>query len=133
MPRKEFSPGFRLSHLDVLVLVVGLILSVALGVLTWWIGLAIGFVIAHFFLFCNLFRLSRGLELVWSGVLVVLAVGTVVLNIPGWLATFGISLCITTVVVILEMRKTSYHGIGWQWINPGLRDWWESQVRIHGP
>jgi hypothetical protein len=25
------------------------------------------------------------------------------------------------------MWKPSYHGVGWQWINPGLPTWWESR------
>ena len=29
-------------------------------------------------------------------------------------------------VVVLQMRKSSYHGIASQRINPGLRAWWEA-------
>jgi hypothetical protein len=29
-------------------------------------------------------------------------------------------------VVVLQMRKSSYHGIAWQRINPGLRAWWDA-------
>lgn len=39
----KFTPGFRVSTADVVVLVVGLVL-------------------AHFFLVCNLFRVSRSVE-----------------------------------------------------------------------
>jgi hypothetical protein len=31
-------------------------------------------------------------------------------------------------VVIVEMRKPSYHGVGWQRINPGLPAWWDARV-----
>jgi len=30
------------------------------------------------------------------------------------------------VVVVVQMRKPSYHGLGWQWINPELPNWWKS-------
>lgn len=85
------------------------------------------FVLAHFFLFCNVFRLARPLELVWAAVFVALAAGTLAIDIPGWPATAAISLCVTVVVIPLEMRKLSYHGVGWERINPGLRSWWESR------
>ena len=46
---------------------------------------------------------------------IILAIGTV--------ATIGL-----TMVVLVEVRKPSYHGLGWQWINPALPTWWESQL-----
>jgi hypothetical protein len=35
---------------------------------------------------------------------------------------------VTGIVVVVEMRKPSYHGVGWKWINPGLPAWWESRM-----
>jgi len=31
---------------------------------------------------------------------------------------------VTVAVVVVEMCKPSYHGVGWQRINPRLREWW---------
>jgi hypothetical protein len=125
MPNHQFCPGFRLSKLDVFVLIAG---TVAAGVATlfvWWVGYVIALVIGHFFLFCNVFRLARPLELAWAAVFVVLAGATVAVGWPGWLVTTLATLATTAIVVALEMRKPSYHGVLWQRINPGLKTWWE--------
>ena len=128
MTTRTFAPGFRISLLDMAVLAIGAIATVALAVQTWWWGFIVGFVLAHFFLFCNVFRMARSSELVWAAVFVVLAGGTIVQDVPGWGLTAAISLGVTVVVVILEMRKPSYHGIAWQRINPDLRKWREIHV-----
>ena len=128
MQLSKFAPGFRLSFIDCVVLIAGTIGTLALWPMTWWWGFVLGFVLVHFFLFCNVFRLTRPLELAWAGVFVSLAAATIALETPGWLTTVVISLCTTIFVVLVEMRKPSYHGIGWQKINPGLPVWWEAHT-----
>jgi hypothetical protein len=32
------------------------------------------------------------------------------------------------VLVVLEARKRSYHGVFWRWINPGLPAWWATHA-----
>jgi hypothetical protein len=124
--KHAFAPGFRLSALDVIILVVGVVTAFALVMVVWWGGFVVGFVVAHFFLFCNVVRMARFLELAWAGVFVALAAATVALDAPGWPVTATVSLVATVVVVVVQMRKPSYHGLGWQWINPGLPAWWET-------
>jgi len=124
--KHAFAPGFRLSALDVIILVVGVVTAFALVMVVWWGGFVVGFVVAHFFLFCNVVRMARLLELAWAGVFVALAAATVALDAPGWPVTATVSLVATVVVVVVQMRKPSYHGLGWQWINPGLPAWWET-------
>ncbi len=128
MQNHTFAPGFRLSGLDAIILVIGVVTALALATVVWWWGFVIGFVLGHFFLFCNVVRVARPLELAWAGVFVVLAAATVAAETPGWLVTASASLVVTAVVVVIEMRKPSYHGLGWQWINPGLPAWWESRM-----
>ncbi len=128
MPRMTFAPGVHLSATDVVVLVSGAIGAPLLWTITWWWGFVIGFVVAHFFVFCNVVRLSRSLEFVWGGTFATLAAATIAADFPGWPATGAISLGVTVLVVLIEMRKPSYHGIGWQKINPGLPAWWEAHV-----
>ncbi len=130
MPSPKFQPGFRLSPLDIGVLIGGTILAVVLWQQTWWIGFVVAFVVGHFFLFCNVVRMARPLELVWSAVFVALAGATVMADAPGWLITAAMSLVATVIVVIIEMRKPSYHGIGWRRINPSLPEWWEAHVSV---
>jgi len=124
----QFAPGPRLSALDVAVLVTAGVASVICAVLAGWIGLAIAFVVGYFFLFCNVFRVSRSLELLWSAVFILLVLGTSFFDRPGWLITIAAAAGTSVLVIAWEIRKPSYHGIGWQWINPGLRRWWQSHV-----
>jgi len=126
--KHDFAPGFQLSVLDVIILAVGLTAAFALATAVWWCGFVVGFVLGHFFLFCNVVRMARSLELAWAAVFVVLAVATVALGIPGWQVTVSVSLFTTVVVIVVQIRKPSYHGLGWRWINPELPNWWESRV-----
>lgn len=122
----SFAPGFRLSIVDCCVLAIGLPAAAYLWTLTWWWGFVPAFVLLHFFLFCNVFRIARALELIWGTIFVALAGATIALDVPGWPVTIPLTLLTTIIVIALEMRKPSYHGILWQRINPGLRAWWES-------
>jgi hypothetical protein len=126
MTEREFQPGFRLSAIDVVVLVLGGSGSVYAMTVDWWLGVAIAFVVLHFFLFCNVLRMSRPLELTWAGVFSVLAVATVSFELLSWPVVFAISLFFTAIVALIEIRRPSYHGTGWQMLNPRLPEWWQS-------
>ena len=114
--------------IDIAVLVCGAIAAVAFWPEAGWMGFIIAFVIGHFFLFCNVFRIARPLELAWSAVFVVLAAGTILTDTPGWPVTITVSLAVTVMAVVIAMRRPSYHGICWQWINPGLPVWWQAHI-----
>jgi hypothetical protein len=126
MPGQRFSPGFRLSLLDIGVLLVGALLAAFSATADRVIAFIIAFVLAHFFLFCNVFRVARPLELAWAAWFVLLAGATLIASIPGWFVAIPASLAATVAVIAFEMRKPSYHGVGWQRINPKLREWWEA-------
>jgi hypothetical protein len=128
MKQSTFAPGFRLSLADGFVLLGGVTAIIILSKIVLWWGFVLGFVLGHFFLFCNVVRMARPFELLWSGIFVVLAGATVVLGTPGWLVTALLSLVVTGIVVVVKIRKPSYHGVGWKWINPGLPAWWESRI-----
>ena len=96
------------------------------GIEPWW-GAMVAFVVGHFFLFCNVVRMARPYELAWTAVFVALACPTLLAEWPGWPATTAVALALTVVVVVLQMRRPSYHGVLWQRINPGLRAWWEQR------
>ena len=132
MKQAVFAPGFRFSVVDGIVLAGGTAAVIALSMYVWWWGFVPGFVLAHFFLFCNVVRMARPLELVWSGAFVVLTGTTLAFETPGWLVTAMGSLLVTAIVVVVEMRKPSYHGVGWQRINPGLPAWREARVADKG-
>lgn len=120
----RFAPGFRLSSLDIVVLVVGVVGATAMAAIVPWVAFVIAFVVGHFFLFCNVVRMARPLELIWAAIFTTCAAATILTGQPGWLSTGAISLLATAVVVALELRKPSYHGLAWQRINPDLPDWW---------
>ena len=122
----DFQPGFRLSVRDVVVIVLGVAAALYLSTMEFWWGFIVAFVVAHFFLFCNVVRMARPLELTWAATFLALASATLMTETPGWPITVAISLVVTVLVVVLQMRKPSYHGLGWQRINPGLREWWSS-------
>jgi hypothetical protein len=124
MAKSTFSPGFRLSALDVVTLVVGAVAATAFATVDRWTGVAIAFVVAHFFLFCNILRMSRPLELIWAAVFSSLAVCSIQKLIP-WPWAFAISGGMTVIVAIIETRRPSYHGVGWKRLNPELPMWWE--------
>ena len=118
----QFHPGFRCSVTDVAIMVAGAYAAIAIPELGLWIALAIG----HFFLFCNVLRLARVLELTWAAVFVVGA-GAVRagLALAPVLAAIGAT---TLVITIIALAQRSYHGVMWRWINPRLPHWW----RAHG-
>ncbi|MFY9314316.1 MAG: hypothetical protein WAO95_02005 [Burkholderiales bacterium] len=93
----------------------------------WWMGLIVGFAVGHFFLFCNVFRVGKPLELTWSAIFVALSGSTIVTGRPGWLVTVAVTLAATPVVIVAQVRSPSYHGIAWQRLNPKLREWWETR------
>lgn len=124
-----FKPGFRLSLFDVVVLLVGMIGAFILGAQVWWLGVVIGFVVGHFFLFCNVFRIARKPELIWVAVFTGLTASTIFSGKPDWIFTFVSSFLVALILIYRETKKPHYHGIGWQRFNPGLREWWESQQK----
>ena len=128
----DFNPGFRFSVVDALVLLLGAIATVIVWSFLWYAGFIVAFVLVHFFLFCNVFRVSRLPELVWGGVFSGLATTTILTARPGWLITAVVSLVVTVAVVFRETRKPSYHGILWNTVNPNLRTWWESSEARDG-
>ena len=127
MIQSEFKPGFRISVLDAVVLVVGAVASALAARIEWWMGLIVAFATAHFFLFCNVFRVQRPYELGWSVLFISLAGSTIAFGIPGWAMTVAGSLLGTVALIAMETRKASYHGVLWNRLNPGLEQWWEAQ------
>lgn len=130
---REFKPGFRIDAIDAMVLIAGALGAAFAAQAEWWMGALIAFAVGHFFLFCNVFRMPRPLELTWAALFVALAASTIATGRPGWPIAFGGSLVVTVAVIALQMRRPSYHGVAWQRINPQLRDWWEGQATAAGP
>lgn len=103
--------GFRFSLTDGLAIVVCIAGTIwglrKLGEVAWLFP----FVLGHFFLFCNIFRVPRKPELVWAGAFLVLATGCLVAN-ASILHAVWLVLPITATVITYSIRLPTYHGIG---------------------
>ena len=120
--------GFRFSMADAAVICLAIAAAgglCRLGNPLWWIVLV---VVAHFFLFCNTFRVRRSFEFFWAG--------TFLLNAGFWmwraelycLPVLAIQLPITALVLLAEMRSRRYHGIFAARLNPRLNDYVEGKI-----
>jgi len=121
--------GFRFFRTDAWVLAglagVTAWFSRALPELVWLPPLVGG----HFFLFCNVVRLCRRLELLWAAVFL--------LNVAGWAARGDLrllpvllgQLAVTVVLIAWEIRQPRYHGVWADRLNPRLGDYLRSRSR----
>jgi hypothetical protein len=116
----QFHPGFRCSVTDVAIVLAGACGAVEISMLGLWIAVAVG----HFFLFCNVLRLARVLEIAWAAVFV-LGAGAVRAGVAvePVLAAIGAT---SLVVTVIAVAQPSYHGALWRWINPKLPHWWHA-------
>lgn len=109
---KPLTCGVRFSLVDGVVLIVGA------GVTVWaWayvpdLAMAVPFLLMHFFLFCNVFRVTRRPELIWSGVFIVnFMINSASSYVVNWPAICAIQLPITAYLLWRETTKPWYHGI----------------------
>ncbi len=123
MSAPRFNPGFRFSVNDGVIVVVAGALSFGIGTFYPWLGVAVAFVVLHFFLFCNVFRISRPLELIWAALFVGAAIAASS-EMLSWPLALVISAAVTPVFIAIEMRRPCYHGVFWQSVNPSLPEWW---------
>lgn len=119
----ERKAGFRLSIVDVLFLLAAgtavALLQNRLGVWVWSIPVAVG----HFFLFCNVFRVRRSLELIWTAILFCNAGAWVAADRFTWAAVLLVQTPFTLAAIVLEMRSRRYHGVFSRRLNPRLDEW----------
>ncbi|MBF0157065.1 MAG: hypothetical protein HQL57_07780 [Magnetococcales bacterium] len=126
---RRFAPGFRLNLMDTLVLLVGVASSWYAAGLEWWMGAAIGWVVVHFFLFCNVLRLARRLELIWAGLYLTLSLATLLTGVPGWKVVFTVTFAATVVLGGVQMRHPAYLWLLIVWILAALVRAFGSETR----
>jgi hypothetical protein len=132
MPDPSFQPGFRLSATDVVILIIGTGAAAYVFTIDRWFGVAIAFIVLHFFFFCNILRMSRLLELIWAGAFAGLAFATFAFGLP-WPGVFGIATGLTALFAGLHAKHPSYHGVGWKKLNPRLPEWWHAARSDQNP
>lgn len=74
-------------------------------------ALVIPVALGHFFLFCNIFRISRRLEYVWSALLIVNVMLWVSFSEFDWSKILAAQSPVTIVVISMEVKSTRYHGV----------------------
>lgn len=121
----NFKPGFRLSELDVGILLLGFTAAVPLGKQFEPLGVAVLFTVTHFFLFCNVLRMHRVLEIIWAVSFVSLWLFSFQVGFFTWGQTYLLIFGVTVVVSIIQVLLPSYHGVLWRIFNPKLPEWWE--------
>ena len=99
-----------------------------LGRLFEQLMLAALFAVFHFFLFCNVLRAHRGLELLWAAAFIALWSCSFFLDVPEWGHTYALAFGLTVVVSIVQILLPSYHGAFWAVLNPRLPQWWEART-----
>ena len=104
-------PGFRFSRADALVLVAGAVLTVALWPAIGSLAFVVPVTLVHFFLFCNVFRVRRGVELLWAGVFVLNFAAWGLTGRLSWTRVLLTQLPVTLAILVVEVRHPRYHGI----------------------
>jgi hypothetical protein len=123
--RREFRPGFRLSVFDFVVLGLGALAAYFAYTLRSLPAAIPAYVIFTFFLYCNVFRIRRTPELIWAAAFTLAALVTFYFQQRSWLVVFAVGIALSIVLIVIEMRHPSYHGIFWRSVNPKLPTWWE--------
>jgi len=105
-------PGFRVNAGDILLI------GVCLGISAWLSNIGMGpvswvpaYVVATFFLFCNVFRIGRAQELVWAACFTAVSMAALYLEMPYWETVLPVSIPVTAAVVFWAWRTGSYNGV----------------------
>ncbi len=105
------SHGFRFSATDAVAILVCIAATTwglsAIGPIAW----CFPFVLGHFFLFCNVFRVPRKPELVWAASFIMIATTCLIIDQPIWCSMIAV-LPVTIGVMVYAIRLPTYHGIG---------------------
>jgi O-antigen/teichoic acid export membrane protein len=125
---REFSPGFRMAKSDIVFLLISTVAAIVAWPWGWYLGLSVIWAVGHFFLFCNVFRINRTSELLWASAFCAMGFGSLMHEIPSWMATFVLSLILGLLFCFFETRRSSYHGVFWRKFNPRLPEWWADRV-----
>jgi hypothetical protein len=108
--------GFRFSTTDGLIFLGGVMVTVGLWFAIGAFALIVPYLLGHFFLFCNTFRVGGERSLIWAG--------SLLLNAYFWPQSqniwihLAIQLLITFALIIQCVLGKNYHGIACVRINP---------------
>lgn len=103
--------GFRFSTADAVAIAICVVATAALWAPTEGMAFLFPFVLGHFFLFCNVFRIARKPELIWAVVFLMNFGGWWLSGRLSWPGVMAIQLPLTAFLIGWEMRQPWYHGI----------------------
>lgn len=105
--------GFRLSAIDLAILAACVPATWGAWMLVGDHAMILPIVLGHFFLFCNVFRIPRKPELIWSGVFTLNVAAWIVADAFSWPRVLAIQTPVTVMVVLAAMLRNDYHGLGY--------------------
>lgn len=105
------SYGMRFSRADAVVLLCAAMLTWGLWATSGSLALLVPVTVGHFFLFCNVFRVRRMAELLWSGAFVVNVSAWVAAGEINWWGLLAVQMPVTIAVLVVEVRHPRYHGV----------------------
>ena len=115
--------GFRFSLTDAVAIAVFLSVAAGLRRLGSPLGGLLCIAAGHFFLFCNVFRIVRRLELIWAGLFLANAGAWAWFDRLDWPGVLLCQLPVTVALVAAGMRAPGYHGVFARRLNPRLEDY----------
>ena len=128
MSNPNFQPVFRILKHDIPFIIIGLFFMAYFFNSNFDLSLISFFAVSHFFLFCNIFRIRRKPELLWAGVYVLLCYLKNFTYFNNWLLPIGLSISLSSLLIFLETKHPSYHGVFWRKFNPKLESWFNENI-----
>jgi hypothetical protein len=125
---KPRTAGFRLSPVDVVVLAIAIVATAAGAPYIGEHILLIPFVVGHFFLFCNVFRVRRKPELFWAGIFLFNCGAMLVMLHRPLIEVFVVQLSVSIIIIQMELRHPTYHGVLAHRLNPHLDQYLKGEV-----
>ena len=92
----RFAPGFRLSITDIVFILAGILTAL---LARKEIAIPAAVAVGHFFLFCNVFRIRRRPELIWTAAYLVLVTCTIAFGRPGWTCSTAVALALAGLLI----------------------------------
>jgi hypothetical protein len=105
--------GFRFSRTDVAAIILCVLATWGAWSFLREVAILFPVVLGHFFLFCNIFRVRRKLELWWSAVFVVNVGVWLGVDQFTWLRVLLTQTPVTVLIVTMTVFGRDYHGVGY--------------------
>ncbi len=129
-PSRQRTWGFRFSWTDTFTLVVFGAAAVGLYHLSANLCCLLIIPVAHFFLFCNVFRMLRRREIIWAVLFVINVALWVLAGHFEWQNVLFCQIPVSLGTIYFEIRSSRYHGIFADRVNPRLKDCLEGTERF---